>query len=110
MGKNGELFDKPNKPITIWDVARSWTGRPLLTKVLKEYGKDAVKAAALKTLEDEAVEQVPYFVALLAQKAHPKAVKLEAQTDQALVELCKQSVPPIPTRGKSRWDLINALR
>ena len=32
--------------VTIWDVVRHWAGRPMLTKLLKEYPKEAIKEAA----------------------------------------------------------------
>lgn len=93
------------EPVTIWDIARHWAGRPMLTKLLKEYGKDKVKEAALKTLKDEAVEQLPYLLEIL--KGENGASARSASDEQLLIMAQQRG---IATRGKTRAQLINELR
>ena len=107
---NGELFPKPvelgMKHLTLWDVVRSWTGRPLLTKLLKDHGKEKVKEAALATLREEAVEPVEFLMGALAQA--DKAAEPWQLSESALLEEAQRR--GIATRGKTTQQLINALR
>jgi len=96
------------EPATIWDVVRHWVGRPMLTKLLKAHGKDALKEAALKTLLDEAVEQRPYFLACLKEAPVNGTVQVWQLSNDDLMALAVDR--DVPTRGKSRKQLINALR
>jgi hypothetical protein len=95
------------EPVTIWDIARHWLGRPMLTKLLKEHGKAAVKAATLKTLEDEAVEQTPYLIAIL-QEGGTETVQLWQMPDRDLMTMAVEK--GIATKGKTRQQLLNDLR
>ena len=94
--------------VTIWDVIRHWTGRPMLTKLLKEHGKDAVKKAGLKTLEDEAIEQRPYLLACLQEGPTNGAAQVWQLSDDDLMALAAER--NLRTKGKTRQQLINELR
>ena len=97
------------EPVTIWDIARHWVGRPFLSRLLKEHGKEAVKAATLKTLEDEAVEQTPYLLAILqAGKKVPSETPLWQMPDCDLLTMAGEK--GIATQGKTRQQLLNDLR
>ena len=93
--------------VTIWDIIRHWAGRPMLTKLLQEYDKPALKAAALKTLEDEAIEQLPYLIAILKDEADG-VIPVWKQSNEALYILAQDR--GINTAGQSRDELINKLR
>jgi hypothetical protein len=93
------------EPVTIWYIVRHWAGRPLLTKLLKEHGKDKVKEAALKTLKDDAVEQLPYMLEILKDGA--AGTPIWKLPDDALIKLAVAK--GVPTRGKTRQELINSL-
>ena len=96
--------------VTVWDIVRHWMGRPMLTKLLKEHGKDAIKAAVLKTLADEAVEQLPYLIGILkGDKGEAKNGKqIWQESDERLLTMARER--GIGTSGKSRQELINVLR
>ncbi len=93
--------------ITIWDVIRHWMGRPMLTKLLKKHGKEALKEAGLKTLKDEAVEQLPYLIAILKDGGDGK-LQLWQESDEQLYVMAQER--GVGTSGKSRQQLINELR
>jgi hypothetical protein len=76
-----------------------------LTKLLKEHGKEKVMDAALKTLKNEAVEPKEYMLGVLK---NGDAGEVWKQSDEALLLMAKER--GINTRGKTRQDLINALR
>jgi hypothetical protein len=105
---NGELFEAPPKLLTIWDLVRSWTGRPFLTKLLKQYGKDAVKEAALATLKEEAVEPIEFMMGALAQSGKEKVPEPWQLSESAL--LAEAQKRGIGTRGKTTQQLINEMR
>jgi len=94
------------EPVTIWDVIRHWAGRPMLTRLLKDHGKDAVKQAAIKTLTDEAVEQLPYMIECL--KERDDVAQAWQMSDDDLMALATER--NLPTKGKTRQQLINELR
>ena len=94
--------------VTIWDVIRHWAGRPMLTKLLKEHGKEAVKQAGLKTLGDEAVEQLPYLIACLKESPVNGSVQAWQMSDDDLMALAAER--NVRTDGKTRQQLINELR
>ena len=93
--------------ITIWDIVRHWAGRPMLTKLLKEYPKEAIKEAALKTLKDEAIEQLPYMIAIL-QDSDEKGVPIWLASDEQLMIMAQER--GINTAGKTRHKLLSELR
>ena len=105
---NGELFDFGPVKLTVWDLVRSWTGRPLLTKLLKENGKDKVKEAALATLREEAVEPLEFLMGALAQAGKDKAPEPWQLSEHAL--LAEAKARGIGTIGKTTQQLINELR
>jgi hypothetical protein len=105
-GGKMDLFDNAEH-VTIWDVIRHWMGRPMLTKLLKAHGKEAVKRAGLKTLEDEAVEQLPYLLSIL-QGGGNGELQVWQQSNEQLYAIAQER--GIGTSGKTRQQLINELR
>lgn len=105
MKRNGELFEKP---LTLWDTIRSWTGRPLLTKLLKEHGKDRVKEAGLEALRVEAPEAKEYLLAILAQAETPKRKHPWQMSESELMAFAQER--GVSTAGKTTQQLINELR
>ena len=77
----------------------------MLTKLLKENGKDKLKTAVIKTLDDEAVEPLSYCLECLKDDRPTPAWQM---SDEALIAAATEK--GIPTKGKSRQDLINDLR
>ena len=94
--------------ITIWDIVRHWAGRPMLTKLLKEYPKEAIKEAALKTLKDEAIEQLPYMIAILQERPEEKSIPVWQMSAKQLYDMAVDR--GIQTSGRTKQDLINELR
>lgn len=93
--------------VTIWDVIRHWAGRPMLTKLLKEHDRGTLKDAALKTLKDEAIEQLPYMIAILKDEGAIDTPIWHESNETLLVMAQERG---IRTAGKSRQQLIQELR
>jgi hypothetical protein len=95
-------------PITVWDVARHYLGRGLLTKLLKEHGKQRVKEVTLKALSDEAVEPRPYMLAILQEGGEaPQRAPWQMTTDELMASAKERGISTI---GKTTQQLINELR
>ena len=77
----------------------------MLTKLLKDNGKDKLKTAVIKTLTDEAVEPLSYCLECLRDERPTPAWQM---SNDALMVAAEEK--GLPTKGKSRQDLINALR
>jgi hypothetical protein len=95
-----------DNPLTIWDVCRTWTGRSLLGRLLRDHGEDAVKAAIVDTLLKGPAEPKTYLTAILV-KARPTKATWQMSNDD-LYLLAKDR--GVQTKGKTRQELINELR
>lgn len=106
---NGDLF---GSPITIWDIARQWLGGDLLGKTIRDHGEEPTKQAVVDTLLKVPADPKSYLLGIL--KSTPEKIDRGTDTqpwmwtNERLMAECVRL--EIPTRGKNRQDLINALR
>ena len=103
---NPQRTNGASAPSGVWDVARGWVGRPLLTKLLKTHEEEAVKQAVFRTLDKRPADPKTYFLGAL--KENGDASPVWQKTDAELMALAQER--GISTGGKTRQQLINELR
>lgn len=104
MKGNGDLFGAA--PITIWDVARSYLGRELLGKLIRDNGEDSVKQATIETLLKIPGDPMTYLMGVLKQRPDDLPVwQLSAEKLYVMAQ-----ARGISTLGKTKQDLVNELR
>ncbi len=94
-------------PIRLWDVAREILGGPLLGKTLKDHDEAKVKDAITKTLLKDPADPKTYLLGVLAEKSGDSAPAWQ-MSDDALMAAAEEK--GVQTKGKTRQDLINAVR